>query len=106
LKAHFAASTGSEVSISAATNTKYIIEIRRAGTTFAISLNGGSETPVTTGSLTSLTGTVSVPGSSTNQKATCNFYEFLIWNADIGLANRNIIGRYLAKKHGLTWTDQ
>lgn len=98
----------SSVTKSCAVDTDYIVQLRREGTTLALSLNGGTDSTVTTAS--TLTGLASsnfgAPGPSAGNFHQCRWYACAIWNTALTLNERNAVGRYFATRFGLTWTHQ
>lgn len=96
-------------SIPLQTDMPYILACRRSVTpsiAIAISLNGGEEsTTAASGTLASTLSTVnmSIPDGTGRPKAACNIHEILIFNKDIGAADRDAIGRYLQAKWQMPW---
>ncbi len=43
--------------------------------------------------------------NNTSLAANCEITELLIYNADLGTADQNLVGRYLATRYGLAYTD-
>lgn len=89
-----------------APDTDYIISVTRSGTSLMMAVNGVAEPNVTTAStLTNLATPLGVTAPSSSNVGQCRIYEALTCNAALSLANRNRVGRYLAAKYGLTWTN-
>ncbi len=79
---------------------------RHAGGKLYGSINGGTETEVTCGNQATTGNTINWPAAANDTKFKGHVGEFLLLNADPGVAYRNRIGRYLAGQWAGTWNRQ
>ena len=98
----------SQLSLTAAAATTYIICVRRSSVpTLYASLNGGAETSVASaGILVFGADTQALPCVQASTKHDGWIGHWLTYNRDLTAGERNQIGQWLAGLYGLTWTNQ